>query len=88
MECVFCKGVIMKWEAGDDPDREHRLHFPSCNFYMKQETEDGIIMAIPFNTLLNPFAYREILFCKPRRLLQKNTPPQILNARNCSEDAK
>lgn len=41
VECVYCRGVIMKWEPGDDPDREHRLHFPNCNFYLRQDFNQG-----------------------------------------------
>ncbi|EFN85667.1 Apoptosis 2 inhibitor [Harpegnathos saltator] len=40
VECIYCGGVLTKWEAGDDPDSEHRLHFPNCDFYMRYETED------------------------------------------------
>ncbi|OXU22592.1 hypothetical protein TSAR_012529 [Trichomalopsis sarcophagae] len=35
VECAYCQGVILKWEPGDDPDREHRIHFPNCDFYMR-----------------------------------------------------
>lgn len=31
-KCAFCDGVVGSWEVGDDPDREHRRHFPSCPF--------------------------------------------------------
>lgn len=30
VQCAFCSGVVSHWEAGDDPSKEHRLHFPSC----------------------------------------------------------
>ncbi|XP_066999485.2 death-associated inhibitor of apoptosis 2 [Anabrus simplex] len=30
VKCAFCSGVVGHWEAGDDPDQEHRRHFPSC----------------------------------------------------------
>ncbi|XP_060525417.1 baculoviral IAP repeat-containing protein 7-B [Cylas formicarius] len=31
-KCAFCKGVARAWEMGDDPDYEHKRHFPSCPF--------------------------------------------------------
>lgn len=42
VECVFCRGVVMKWEPGDDPDRDHRIHFPHCNFYMYRDTDEAL----------------------------------------------
>ncbi|XP_012264181.2 baculoviral IAP repeat-containing protein 7 [Athalia rosae] len=42
VECAFCRGVVMKWELGDDPDREHRIHFPSCDFYLHQDDEETV----------------------------------------------
>jgi hypothetical protein len=30
VQCAFCSGVVSHWEAGDDPSKEHRRHFPSC----------------------------------------------------------
>jgi hypothetical protein len=30
VQCAFCSGVVGHWQAGDDPNREHRRHFPSC----------------------------------------------------------
>lgn len=32
MKCAFCSGVVGFWEVGDDPEKEHRRHFPSCPF--------------------------------------------------------
>ncbi|KAE8750037.1 inhibitor of apoptosis 2, partial [Frankliniella occidentalis] len=32
VKCAFCSGVVGFWEAGDDPEKEHRRHFPSCPF--------------------------------------------------------
>ncbi|XP_012276923.1 baculoviral IAP repeat-containing protein 7-A isoform X2 [Orussus abietinus] len=40
VECAFCRGLVMKWEPGDDPDREHRIHFPNCDFYMHQDVDE------------------------------------------------
>ncbi|XP_032688139.1 baculoviral IAP repeat-containing protein 7 isoform X2 [Odontomachus brunneus] len=51
VECIYCGGVLTKWEAGDDPDSEHRLHFPNCDFYMRYETEDEAL-EIPNVTLV------------------------------------
>ncbi|KAM0732845.1 Baculoviral IAP repeat-containing protein 2 [Formica fusca] len=39
VECAFCKGILMNWKAGDDPEHAHKLNFPNCDFYMR-ETED------------------------------------------------
>ncbi|XP_046435566.1 baculoviral IAP repeat-containing protein 7-like isoform X2 [Neodiprion fabricii] len=40
VECAFCRGIIMKWESGDEPDREHRIHFPTCDFYLHRENNE------------------------------------------------
>ncbi|KAJ1531810.1 hypothetical protein ONE63_000464 [Megalurothrips usitatus] len=32
VKCAFCSGIVGFWEPGDDPEREHRRHFPSCPF--------------------------------------------------------
>jgi len=45
VECVFCRGVLMNWKPGDNPVRMHRVHFPNCDFYMKQEIEDGTLVS-------------------------------------------
>ncbi|VEN63268.1 unnamed protein product [Callosobruchus maculatus] len=31
-KCAFCKGVVREWEQGDNPDYEHRRHFPNCPY--------------------------------------------------------
>ncbi|KAF5301489.1 hypothetical protein FQR65_LT08792 [Abscondita terminalis] len=31
-KCAFCNGVIVAWEVGDNPDYEHKRHFPNCSF--------------------------------------------------------
>lgn len=31
-KCVFCKGVLQRWEKGDIPLYEHLIHFPRCPF--------------------------------------------------------
>lgn len=32
VRCAFCSGLIGQWEQGDDPEVEHRRHFPTCSF--------------------------------------------------------
>ncbi|XP_066586499.1 death-associated inhibitor of apoptosis 2 isoform X2 [Prorops nasuta] len=44
VECVFCKGVLTKWQDGDDPDREHVTHFPACDFYMHMYSENDMLL--------------------------------------------
>nr|BDV49836.1 MAG: baculoviral IAP repeat-containing protein [Penaeus semisulcatus pemonivirus] len=34
--CIFCRGIVGKWEPGDTPRREHHLHFPHCPFIRGQ----------------------------------------------------
>ncbi|KAF5295946.1 hypothetical protein FQA39_LY12718 [Lamprigera yunnana] len=34
-KCAFCGGVIIQWETGDDPDVEHKRHFPNCSFVLQ-----------------------------------------------------
>lgn len=43
VECVFCNGILMNWKPGDDPDCAHRLNFPNCDFYMRQNTGDDLL---------------------------------------------
>ncbi|KAK5650406.1 hypothetical protein RI129_001435 [Pyrocoelia pectoralis] len=31
-KCAFCNGIVVAWEVGDDPDYEHKRHFPNCSF--------------------------------------------------------
>lgn len=31
-KCAFCNGIVVSWEPGDDPDYEHKRHFPNCSF--------------------------------------------------------
>ncbi|KAJ8922023.1 hypothetical protein NQ315_008662 [Exocentrus adspersus] len=31
-KCAYCKGIVRAWEPGDDPDAEHKRHFPNCPF--------------------------------------------------------
>lgn len=33
-QCAFCKVLLQKWEAGDDPIEEHFKYKPSCQFLM------------------------------------------------------
>ncbi|XP_012229102.1 putative inhibitor of apoptosis isoform X2 [Linepithema humile] len=41
VECLYCKGVFMNWKPGDDPESEHKLYFPHCDFLkQKQEKDD------------------------------------------------
>lgn len=30
--CVFCRGILMKWEEGDSPRGEHTRFYPNCPF--------------------------------------------------------
>lgn len=34
VRCAFCSGLIGQWEQGDDPETEHRRHFPTCSFIL------------------------------------------------------
>ncbi|XP_037078834.1 baculoviral IAP repeat-containing protein 2-like [Pollicipes pollicipes] len=31
-QCIFCRGIVGDWEAGDVPMTEHGRHFPQCPF--------------------------------------------------------
>lgn len=57
-KCAFCDGVVGSWEAGDDPDREHKRHFPACPFVqtvinerLREEVDGG---GVPSNSQKNP----------------------------------
>ncbi|KAG8040581.1 hypothetical protein G9C98_002577 [Cotesia typhae] len=42
VECVYCRGVMSKWEPGDDPFNEHRNGFPHCDFFNHQESNSAL----------------------------------------------
>jgi len=42
----------MNWKPGDNPDSVHRLNFPNCDFYMKLEPVEGIIILVIFSNLV------------------------------------
>ncbi|KAK9871338.1 hypothetical protein WA026_011605 [Henosepilachna vigintioctopunctata] len=31
-KCAYCKGVMTSWLPEDDPDKEHKRHFPNCAY--------------------------------------------------------
>lgn len=37
-KCAFCEGVVRAWEFGENPDREHKRHFPHCPFVLSTIT--------------------------------------------------
>ncbi|AGR57007.1 IAP-3 [Choristoneura occidentalis alphabaculovirus] len=39
VRCAFCKVEIMRWEAGDDPARDHQKWAPQCPFLRRQAAE-------------------------------------------------
>nr|XP_045615371.1 baculoviral IAP repeat-containing protein 7-like [Procambarus clarkii]XP_045615372.1 baculoviral IAP repeat-containing protein 7-like [Procambarus clarkii] len=32
VQCFFCHGIVGFWDPGDQPELEHRRHFPKCAF--------------------------------------------------------
>ncbi|XP_034949209.1 baculoviral IAP repeat-containing protein 7 [Chelonus insularis] len=42
VQCVYCKGIMRMWEPGDDPDTEHRIGFPDCDFYTHQDCNSAV----------------------------------------------
>ena len=34
VSCIFCKGILKKWDANDTVVGEHRKHFPRCPFVL------------------------------------------------------
>ena len=47
VRCYFCKGMLMNWIKGEDPETEHIKHFPTCLFM-----NDGDVGNIPINAML------------------------------------
>ncbi|XP_071112515.1 baculoviral IAP repeat-containing protein 7-like isoform X2 [Haliotis cracherodii] len=37
VRCVFCYGILKSWLPNDDPETEHRTHFPDCPFLQGRE---------------------------------------------------
>ncbi|KAL7300585.1 hypothetical protein TKK_0006578 [Trichogramma kaykai] len=48
VECAYCRGVILKWEPGDDPDTEHIKNFPHCDFQLRREENLDLSCNIQF----------------------------------------
>ncbi|OAD59107.1 Apoptosis 2 inhibitor [Eufriesea mexicana] len=44
VHCAYCGGILHQWTPGDDPDKEHRRHFPHCNFYVHQHKYDNLYL--------------------------------------------
>lgn len=34
VQCAFCLGIVEQWVSSDDPQSEHRRHFPRCPFVL------------------------------------------------------
>ena len=32
VQCAFCRGIVGYWDEGDEPETEHKKHFPNCPF--------------------------------------------------------
>lgn len=32
VQCAFCRGIVGYWDKGDQPETEHKKHFPNCPF--------------------------------------------------------
>lgn len=54
VQCIFCNGIIQDWEPKDTPEKEHRFHFPNCDFIRNQPVGnvplESSIADIPSNT--------------------------------------
>ncbi|GLG97781.1 Death-associated inhibitor of apoptosis 2 [Gryllus bimaculatus] len=46
VQCAFCSGKVHGWEHGDNPDAEHRRHFPCCPSHHIVASE-----SVPFNNI-------------------------------------
>ncbi|XP_063841797.1 baculoviral IAP repeat-containing protein 3-like [Scylla paramamosain] len=38
VQCAFCRGIVGYWDEGDQPETEHKKHFPNCPFVMGAAT--------------------------------------------------
>lgn len=55
VQCAFCLGKVHGWEWGDNPETEHRRHFPSCPSHNRS------IEIRPSNDVPPPSSSTEIL---------------------------
>ncbi|XP_019639430.1 PREDICTED: baculoviral IAP repeat-containing protein 7-like [Branchiostoma belcheri] len=53
VECAFCGGVLHQWEKGDDPEVEHRRHYPHCPLMKNWATSNVPLGSGPFQTQHN-----------------------------------
>ena len=37
VECAFCQNRLKNWEKNDQPDFEHRRHYPRCKFVLRED---------------------------------------------------
>jgi len=43
----------MNWKPGDDPEREHKLYFPHCDFLKEKREKDDVENGITILIILN-----------------------------------
>jgi len=53
VQCVYCRGIIYRWEAKDTALGEHARHFPDCAFVAKVTSESPRLQFPAAQVLLN-----------------------------------
>ncbi|XP_076854667.1 baculoviral IAP repeat-containing protein 5a [Brachyhypopomus gauderio] len=41
-QCFFCLKELEGWEPEDDPEKEHKLHSPNCNFITLKKSVESL----------------------------------------------
>ncbi|CAL4079247.1 unnamed protein product [Meganyctiphanes norvegica] len=75
VKCIFCKGMVGYWVPGDQPEVEHRKHFPRCTFMQGQATGN-----VPREHTQNELS---TLF----KFLEKYHAFKVANTRPCSSNS-
>lgn len=90
VQCAFCRGIVGYWDDGDDPEKEHKKHFPTCPFVQGTATGNVPAIATPdtdegrLYQLLNQFYAYKIANTRPARPSAYHTGKRLITARSHS----
>ena len=73
VQCAFCEGIVGYWDKGDDPNTEHKKHFPRCSLFQASPT--GNVPLFPTSDTDNLKDVNKLLFEYFNYRLQYTKPP-------------
>ncbi|KAK0168560.1 hypothetical protein PV327_002346 [Microctonus hyperodae] len=75
VECAFCRGILRAWMPNDDPNSEHMIIFPHCDFYAHQDTNNSAL-TVEKEDLANVKLLSGSTSDLHKLGIQKHTPPR------------